>query len=277
MPLLDAEPPPSPRSLEELFALAHAMESRAAEAYAGFSRMMASEGRADLAAVFEAVAAEERGHVEGVDAWSLARLGQLPGTGVPPVPSLPTFEEESEAEIAGSALMTPYRALSIAVRNEERAFAFWAYLAAHAERDDVREAAEKMASEELAHAAIFRRERRRAFHRERDAGAVRITALEGELKLRAMLRDAGGPAPAGGGVPGIDDLVENVRRTEGADALQVRVSPATTPEQLAEELADAYVAAVVSVSATAGEWQVLAERALRRAATLARRRHGTSL
>ena len=52
--------------------------------------------------------------------------------------------------------MTPYRVLTIAVRNEERAFAFWSYVAAHADGEEVRLAAETMAKEELEHVAAFR-------------------------------------------------------------------------------------------------------------------------
>jgi hypothetical protein len=65
--------------------------------------------------------------------------------------------------------MSAYRSLSMAVRNEERAFAFWTYVVAHAEHADVRRAAEAMAGEELGHVASLRRERRRAFHAQRSA------------------------------------------------------------------------------------------------------------
>ncbi|MEJ1936656.1 hypothetical protein WDZ92_41220 [Nostoc sp. NIES-2111] len=161
----------------------------------------------------------------------------------------------------------------MAVRNEERAFAFWTYLAAHAGSEDVRQAAEKMASEELTHAAIFRRERRRAFHREKEAGMVRITAADGELRLAAMLRESAGQALALGNAPEIDDLAEAVRCTKGADALQVCMSPTTTARQLAEELADAYVTAVVTVPGAAGGWQDLAGRAMKRTAAMSTGRH----
>lgn len=276
MPNLDSEPANSPRTLDELLALAHAMESDAAARYTAFAAAMSEQGRDELAAVFAMIAQEELGHVAGVDAWSRAQLGHPPATRAAGPPALPAMREEEETEIAGSTLLSPYRALSIAVRNEERAFAFWAYLAAHAERQDVREAAERMASEELTHAAVFRRERRRAFHRERAAGTVRVTVAEGELRLAAMLREAAGAPLAASEATGTDDLAETVRRTEGAQALQVCVSPATTPAQLAEELADAYVTAVVTVSEAAGEWQSLAERAMKRAAAIAARARNAS-
>jgi hypothetical protein len=60
-------------------------------------------------------------------------------------------------------------ALAIAARNEERAFAFWSYVAAFAEKSDIKKAAEAMAGEELRHVAMLRKERRRTYHGEHDA------------------------------------------------------------------------------------------------------------
>ena len=69
-----------------------------------------------------------------------------------------------------SAALTPYKALTIAVQNEERGFAFYSYIAAHIEdAGGGRNAAEQLAREELRHAALLRRERRRAWRREREA------------------------------------------------------------------------------------------------------------
>ena len=65
--------------------------------------------------------------------------------------------------------MTPYRALSMAVRNEERAFAFWSYVAGFAEDPEIKKSAESMAREELGHVATLRKERRRAYHSEHGA------------------------------------------------------------------------------------------------------------
>ena len=78
-----------------------------------------------------------------------------------------TFDAQTISEITSSSLMTPYRALSMAVRNEERAFAFWSYVAAHAGQGELKRAAETMARQELEHVAKLRKERRRAYHEER--------------------------------------------------------------------------------------------------------------
>jgi rubrerythrin len=100
-------------------------------------------------------------------------------------------------EAAASALLTPYRALRVAVENEMRSFAFYSYIAAHSEAGAVRAAAERLAAAALAHAAILRKERRRAYRRE--AGHEQKVVLEASslsdflrqsraLQARAALR-----------------------------------------------------------------------------------------
>ena len=56
---------------------------------------------------------------------------------LPPWPIPDTFDASPD-EIAQSKLLTPYRALASAVRHEERAFAFWTYVAAHADKTEVK-------------------------------------------------------------------------------------------------------------------------------------------
>ena len=74
--------------------------------------------------------------------------------------------------------VTAYRVLAIAVRNEQRAFAFFAYVAAHAPDQELRQLAEDLAHERLGHAATLRRERRKAWRRmlERPRPPSAITA-----------------------------------------------------------------------------------------------------
>src|SRR5690606_11003540 len=85
---------------------------------------------------------------------------------------------------------------AVAVCNEQRAFALYSYLAAHATDDRVRTEAEKLAAEELQHAATVRRWRRLAWHRERREGAA----------------EAAAPAPAPvRDVAGLDLLLEQSR------------------------------------------------------------------
>jgi len=98
--------------------------------------------------------------------------------------------ENFDEEEARSHLLTPYRALAIAVRNEERAFAFFTYLAANAENEDVRRLAEQSAKDELDHAAVLRRERRKAWRNHgrqemRDRPETEKLASVAELLVRA--------------------------------------------------------------------------------------------
>jgi len=81
--------------------------------------------------------------------------------------------------------LSVYQALAFAVRNEERAFAFYSYVAAEAKSPDIRALAEEMASEELQHAALLRHYRRRAFHRQRPAT---IETPQNVDDLRALAR-----------------------------------------------------------------------------------------
>jgi rubrerythrin len=131
--------------------------------------------------------------------------------------------------MAQSKLLTPYRALASAVRHEERAFAFWTYVAAHADKTEVREAAERMALEELEHVSILRRERRKAFHAEQEAsispvGSVALRSLAPlERRLAAFVEQA--PALAAGDefAPAI---VADARRA--ADVLD-KIAPGESP------------------------------------------------
>ena len=194
--LLRAEPAGKLHSLDELFALANAMEQEAATRYEGFADEMRLQNKTDLAAVFTQLAAAEREHVDSVARWSQSRLGRAPDPALVRWEGPEIFDRETVAEIRTSRLLTPYRALSLAVRNEERAFAFWSYVAAFAEDSEIKRAAEAMANEELGHVSTLRKERRRAYHREHDAArssgqgdaaAGQIDAAELERRLVARL------------------------------------------------------------------------------------------
>jgi rubrerythrin len=145
------------------------MEQEAASRYAELADEMRRQAKPDLAAVFTQLAAAERDHVSSVTRWSQSRVGRAPDPALVRWEGPETFDTEAATEIRTSRLMTPYRALSMAVRNEERAFAFWSYVAAFAEDDEIKKAAEAMAREELGHVSRLRKERRLAYHREHDA------------------------------------------------------------------------------------------------------------
>jgi rubrerythrin len=195
--LLKEHPKGTLHSLDELFALANAMEQEAASKYDELATAMEDQGKRDLAVVFADLAAAEREHVESVTRWSQSRLGKPPDPALVRWQAPETFNAEMTVEIKTSRLITPYQALAVAVQNEERAFAFWSYMAAFAKDPNIKAAAEGMAREELGHVATLRRERRRAYHREharksdgqRSAGVAedKMDARMLELRLAAQL------------------------------------------------------------------------------------------
>ena len=167
-------------SIEELLSIARAMEQEAVDGYVALAGRMRTEGRLDLAAVFERLIAEEKGHLGKVNEWLGERAPE------PVTLAEPLFVDEG-AGVVAPELLTSYRAFSMAVRNEERAFVFWTYAAAHASSEEIRQAAERLAREELGHVATLRRERRRAFHEMRRAGA---DSVKGDLPtLEKQLAD----------------------------------------------------------------------------------------
>lgn len=177
--LLGEDPGIDVVDMATLVQIARAIEDEAVRRYELLARLMDERGEPAVAEAFRAMRDEELGHVAAVDRWAAA-LGD-------PVPAAGGFEWRLPAdlstswdEVAGSALLTPYRAFAVAVENEERAFSFYAYLAARAENAQVRAEAEKLGAEELRHAALLRRWRRRAYHRERRStwpGRVRIESV----------------------------------------------------------------------------------------------------
>lgn len=166
MPLLRHEPQGGVRSLDELLGIALALEQEAVRRYTQLAALMERRGETDTAVTFRALLAEEQDHVHAVDGWAHS-LGR-------PAPDAPAFLWRLPPELAASweelterTRLTPYQALSLAVVNEQRAFAFYSYIAADAPDEPVRTHAEALAREELRHAALLRRERRMAFRRER--------------------------------------------------------------------------------------------------------------
>lgn len=191
----EAGPPPAAlKSADEMLAAAHAMEGEAAARYAMLADCMRRVDQQEIAELFAGLAAEERGHVGSVERLAERTLHHGPDPALVHATLPETFAQEDEANAA--ALLSPYRTLSIAVRQEERAFAFWAYVAAQSDEPALRELAETFARQELMHAAKLRHARRKAFHAERDG--LRATASEvddrlspAEIRAKAAQLEAG--------------------------------------------------------------------------------------
>ena len=167
------------KSVDQMLAIAHAMEREAAARYTTLADCMRRVDQREIAELFAGLAGEERGHVDGVERLSERALHRAPGSSLVHAGMPETFAREDEANAA--ALLSPYRTLSIAVRHEERAFAFWAHVAAQSDNPALRELAETFARQELMHAAKLRHARRKAFHAERDG--LRAMASETEDRL----------------------------------------------------------------------------------------------
>lgn len=203
-------------TLEDLFAVAAAMEREAVQGYSELAERMHGEDKPDLAEVFERLAAEEAAHLDNVEEWSRRMTGEEPDLsrlrGAPDA----TFDDEGAGSVAPE-LMSAYRAFSMAVRNEERAFAFWTYVAAQSASAELRKAAEQMAREELEHVARLRRERRQAFHRARaaDADGEGWTLGALENRVAALLDEAARAATDAGRAQGFEALAAAARARAG--------------------------------------------------------------
>lgn len=281
MPRLTSEPSTQVRSMDELMAVAFAMEKESADRYAALAARMRAAGREDLAAVFDRLVREEAGHMDMVVAWSQQALHHAP----PAAEQAPegVFDDEGAA-LVSPELQDAYHSFAMAVRNEERAFAFWSYVAAGAPTPEIREAAERMAREELEHARTLRRERRKAFFAGRTGKPVTtlrsLAAVEREVAAGLEALAASGAGPATGDYRAL--AAEARRLADGLDAAPLGepsaagVPAASSLEALCEWLAEHYVEAGETLPSQAARdrAQALATSAIRRLA-LVRHLHDT--
>ncbi|WP_202332569.1 ferritin family protein [Mesorhizobium sp. L-8-3] len=275
MPRLKSEPSRPIRSMEELLAVAMAMEKDSADRYAGLAGRMRAAGRPELADVFEQLVAEETGHMDMVAAWS-KQIGLRPEVlHAGPAPE-GVFDDEGIG-LVSPELVEAYRSLAIAVRNEERAFAFWSYVAAQNASPEIRQAAERMAREELEHAKTLRRARRKAFFAGRHAGAtVREPHDLAELELE-VCRKLEQRADEHQGASDYRALALEARKLSldlASDPLQdpapVGLPPPRSLDALCEWLVDFYIEAGETLPSQAAREraQALATTAVRRLATV---------
>lgn len=279
MSLLKSEPPAPVRSLDELLAIAHTLEHDATEHYTAFAAQARGEGLSELAVLFEKLAEEERHHEHFVEAWSQRQRGKAPDATAVQWELPETFDLASGAELASSRMATAYRILAVAVQNEDRAFALWSYIAAHADAGEIREAAETMARQELQHAWDLRRARRQAYHAEgygkaRHGDAKNLASLGRlELRLAQNLEQAVAGAP--------DSTAQELQRLarecrsvavelKGDQLADLQAGGQSDILTLAEQLADDFleIADHSTDEAEIAHAQALAERAVLRLAQL---------
>jgi rubrerythrin len=153
-------------SIEQLLAIALSAERSAARRYTDISAQMRESGNRELADLFSRIAGVEREHANEVEQM-------IQALGIKDLPAAPAIawqhpqvrDDRDRATSPGTS--TPYLALAYAVNNEELAFRFYSYVAANTKDREVRRFAEVFAKEELAHADLFREQRRRAYHEQR--------------------------------------------------------------------------------------------------------------
>jgi rubrerythrin len=187
--LLCQEPDAPVESSADLLGIALALEQEAVRRYRQLASLMEDRGAVETAATFRALMEEERHHVASVSSVSAGLIGHVPDAGAF-LWRLPPEIAASWEELAGRSDLTPYRALSLAVLNEERAFAFYSYIVSAATDPAVREQAQALAMEELTHAAKLRRQRRKAWraHRSESENAVaRVEDLQDLKSLAAVM------------------------------------------------------------------------------------------
>lgn len=245
-------------TVSDLLEEAAAIERAAARRYAQLAAAMKNAGNAELETLFRQLQHEEESHLQTLRQWgSSAPEAQQQGG---PAPEVSSDEEETFDPYT----LTTYNALGIAVRNEDRAFAFFSGVAADAKDREVRELAKRLAHEELAHAAKLRQARREAYRakdrrstldrwgladtRIDDFAAFRAIAHRLEAGLAAR-HEALAARLAGSRTPGAEAIGTVARRSreaavglgaiDGPDAREAEVGlPTDVPSALRDMLVD---------------------------------------
>lgn len=180
---------PRVKSLEDLNALAIILERRAAERFRLLAAAMAARGRMELSELFKQLAQEEARHEAALrQAAPALDDGALEGRWPDELGEAPRQPDASQ--LAGASV---YQCLADAVRNEEKAFRFFSYVAANSKDEALRSRAETLAKEELAHAALLRQARRTAYHRQKRLTQLwpngrKVTTMA-ELRRSAVARE----------------------------------------------------------------------------------------
>lgn len=170
--------PPQVGSPSQLLSIALAVERAAAQRYRELAVQMRTRGEDRLAALFEFLATIEEKHVTQVAGRASDTLDPGPDAEL----AFEGLPENFDTEEGDSSPLTPYGAFAIAMRNEIRAFTFYSDIAATASSEAARSIAEEFAKEELMHADLLRRERRKAYHAESMASRIpRAATLPGSL------------------------------------------------------------------------------------------------
>lgn len=185
--LLTNEPPAPVRNVAELYAIAFQQAETAARRY-GELATAGDESFKPVRSVFEILEQRELHRARAISVTCVALLNKHPDPADLKWAPTDLVPAEELSDLANSSLSTPYGAWALAVRHRERGFVFWTYVAALAEDDSVRAAAETMAREALQDGNELRRERRLAWRHERHLSAGdRSHGETSDIPLAALL------------------------------------------------------------------------------------------
>jgi rubrerythrin len=227
------------KTIDDLLSVAAAMARQSVERYRNMAAHLRERGNLALAAKFDMLAAFEDQRGRAVANRARSALGRPPSPTPADWPAAPTVDEhEARAALAG-----PYPAMAFAVRNGERAFAFYTYVAAAADEPAVASLAEELARDELTQASRLRVLRREAFHQDRPA-TFKIPESVQELQILVRQWEEGAAEqPA--------DAIAAVRRL-GSDFDRLALIGERAKDEMVVAEAQRLAAAIVARLALAG-------------------------
>jgi rubrerythrin len=166
------------KHIENLLATAQKIEIGAAEHYMEYAEA-ASKEKPEIAALFHRLAEEERKHEKCV-----IQLAEEASVDLSKAVALEQHVPSTNSKNTSQANNSLYEILAAAVRREEQAFEIYSQIAASSNNDDVSCYAEKLAKEELGHAALLRAMRRRVY--QEDKAKIKIRSLPVPDKLNSV-------------------------------------------------------------------------------------------
>ena len=154
------------KTTSDLMSIALQAEREAIKRYTQLVSDMREGNNESAATLFERMVIEEVEHERLLNEW-MEQEGIKENSSIDKISwSDPHVSTVYNEEARDPFFSSPYKALAFAVHNEEIAFRFYTHVAANSDNKTVREYAEILAKEELAHAALLRAERRNAYHEE---------------------------------------------------------------------------------------------------------------
>lgn len=141
-------------SLKDALDLATLIEEEAHERYLELADQMDKHRTPEAARFFRFMAENEAKHGAALSARRRARFGDAPRD----VTRAMLFDVEAPEYDDVRAFMTARRALEIALRCEEKAYAFFAEVLVHVDDEEVRTLFDELAAEEVSHQDLVRRE-----------------------------------------------------------------------------------------------------------------------